>query len=577
MRILFCVLAIWPCGLVLGQQAFLTPFEKSGGKQTATYTEVIGWYQTLARAYPEVEIRTMGLTDSGFPLHLVTLSADREFDYTKVRNSGKAVLLINNGIHPGEPDGIEASMLLLRELLTNPANKPLWKNTVVALVPVYNIGGMLNRNSTTRVNQSGPEAYGFRGNAQNLDLNRDFIKADSRNAMAFYEIFQLVQPDLFIDTHTSNGADYQYAITHLATQPHKLGGALGRYLQTEFIPALEKGMLALQEEVIPYVNVFGGTPDQGYAGFMDTPRYSTGYGTLFHTTGLMIETHMLKPFDRRVQATKYFLTTCMAILQQDGTRLRAMKSAAEVAPIGKAHPIEWKIDRSVYERLFFKGYEGVTIKSAVTGLDRLYYDHAKPFAKEITYYNQFVPKTEVIVPKAYVIPQGWHRVIERLQANGVAMQPLERDTVLRGERYRIEKFTTTSSPVEGHYPHANVEINSQEAHAAFRKGDWYIPVSQKAWRYLVEVLEPQATDSFFNWNFFDTILQQKEGFSSYVFEDLAAELLRKDDVLRAAFEAEKKQNPGFAQNAYAQLDFIYKRSPYYEEAHMGYPVFRIKP
>jgi hypothetical protein len=572
---LFCLLLT--CSLY-AQSSYPTVFETSGGTQTATYAQIIAWYEQVAVAYPQVQMREMGLTDSGLPLHLVVLAADGDFDLEKARKKGRNILLINNGIHPGEPDGIEASMLLLRDLLTNKSKKGLWENTVVAIVPVYNIGGAINRNTGTRVNQAGPESYGFRGNAQNYDLNRDFIKADTRNAWAFYEIFHLVQPDLFIDTHTSNGADYQYAITHLATQPDKLGGKLGQYLQHEFLPALEKAMAQRKEEVIPYVNAFSTTPDQGYSGFLDNPHYSTGYTTLFHTLGLMIETHMLKPFDRRVRATQHFLEVSLEILARDGKLLRGWRQKAGVeAPIGNRHPVEWKHDRSVATPLLFKGYEASQIKSEVSGLSRLYYDRSKPFTREITYYNKFVPKTEVVVPQAYIIPQGWHRVIERLKANGIQMHSLNTDTVMRVEAYRIEKYATSNSPVEGHYPHSNVEITRTVKEVFFRKGDMWVPVGQAGWRYLVEVLEPQATDSFFNWNFFDTVLQQKEGFSAYVFEDLATQLLEKDTELKNALEMERKNNPGFSQNPYAQLDFIYKRSPYYEPAHLAYPVYRLLP
>ena len=76
------------------------------------------------------------------------------------------------------------------------------------------------------------------------------------------------------------------------------------------------------------------------------------------------------------------------------------------------------------------------------------------------------------------------------------------------------------------------------------------------------------------WNFFDAILQQKEGYSDYRWEDLAAEVLRKDPVLRAKLEEKKAGDPKFAANGPAQLDFIYKNSPYYEPGHNRYPVYR---
>jgi len=272
---------------------FTTLFEKSGGTETSEYKEVISFYKHLDRIYPEVHIQEIGMTDSGKPLHLVTLNPDQEFDFEKIRNA-KRILLINNGIHPGESDGIDATMLLFRDIAQGKVKAP--KNTVLATIPIYNIGGALNRNTGTRTNQNGPKEYGFRGNARNFDLNRDFIKNDTRNAKAFAKVFHLVQPDVFIDNHVSNGADYQYTLTHLFTQHNKLGGELGNYLQFQMQPQLETMLASKKWDITPYVNVWGTTPEKGWTQFLDSPRYSTGYTTLWNTLGMMVETHMLKPY-----------------------------------------------------------------------------------------------------------------------------------------------------------------------------------------------------------------------------------------------------------------------------------------
>ncbi len=174
-------------------------------------------------------------------------------------------MLILNGIHPGEPDGIDASMMFLKDILINRDKNPEYNNLLLSIIPIYNIGGALNRNSTSRVKQVGPESYGFRGNAQNYDLNRDFIKMDTKNSFAFVEIFQLIKPDVFIDTHVSNGADYQYNLIHLSTQHNKLPQDLDDYLIEEMIPDMEERMTNLKNEPIPYVNVFNKTPDEGFS------------------------------------------------------------------------------------------------------------------------------------------------------------------------------------------------------------------------------------------------------------------------------------------------------------------------
>ncbi|TRX61345.1 hypothetical protein FNH22_04625 [Fulvivirga sp. M361] len=560
-----------------GQQSLETVFETSSGKATATYDEVIAYYRHLTDQSPFIQMKEMGMTDSGLPLHLVILDLEKEFDFEKSFEKGKAIILVNNGIHPGEPDGIEASMMLMRDYAMNKEKHSLIENTILAIVPVYNIGGALNRNSVTRVNQNGPEEYGFRGNARNYDLNRDFIKADTRNTLAFYDIFHHVNPDIFIDTHVSNGADYQYNITHLATQYCKMGGAMGTYIENEFTPKLESIIKDKGNEIVPYVNVFNTAPDkEGFSQFLDNPRYSTGYTTLFHTLGFMIETHMLKPFDRRVQATYDFLETILELAQSDGRKIRALKAEqGERFQAGDTVALSWRLSKGQYKEIAFKGYVGEMIDSKVTGKSRLLYGRNRPFTATIPYYNYFTPNRETVIPKAYIVPQGWHNVIDRLLANRVVFHRVKGDTSIVVEGYSIEKYNSTARPYEGHFSHKNVGLKVFNDTLTFRAGDYIFPTGQFAGRYLVETLEPEATDSFFSWNFFDTILQQKEGFSPYVFEEVAWHLLKNDAELKQAFEAKKKINSEFAENWYAQLDFIYKHSEYYEKAHLTYPVYRL--
>lgn len=277
-------------------QPYQTVFESSHGSETPTYPQIIQWWSALSKNAPNIQMKVMGMTDAGMPLHLVTISGDKEFGYNQNHKKGKVVILINNGIHPGEPDGIDASMLLARDIVTHKLTLP--SNIVLAIIPVYNIGGCLDRSSDYRVDQNGPDEFGFRGNSQNLDLNRDFIKCDSREAISFAEIFHLVDPDIFVDNHVSNGADYQHVMTLIATQHDKLGGAMGTYLNEVFEPALYASMKLKGLDLIPYVNAFGDKPENGWPQFMDWPRYGSGYAALWSTFSFIPESHMLKPYDQ---------------------------------------------------------------------------------------------------------------------------------------------------------------------------------------------------------------------------------------------------------------------------------------
>ncbi|WGK63840.1 M14 family metallopeptidase [Croceiramulus getboli] len=587
MRILFLLLILVSLSACSGSDKtpedfdFTTTFEKSDGQQTATYEEIIQFYEDLDEAYTSIKTYTVGRTDSGLPLHLITFNPNRTFDSEFADKLEVTRILINNGIHPGEPDGIDATMMLFRDLAngTIPAPNKVW----ISAIAVYNIGGALNRNTNSRTNQNGPEAYGFRGNARNYDLNRDFIKADTKNARAFAEIYHMIDPDIFIDNHVSNGADYQYTLTHLFSQHNKLGGELGDYLHTVFQPALEADLQRKDWDITPYVNVFNRTPESGFSQFMDYPRYSTGYTSLWNTLGLMVETHMLKPYPKRVAGTYELMKSAITVAELQGTEIRQKRKMTDSVflPAGRQgakanyYPTQFAIDSSQTTILQFKGYEGEYLTSPITGQQRLKYDRTKPFTKPINYYNFFKVTDSVLIPKAYVIPQGWWQVLQRLSDNEIEMDRISKDTILTLEVSRIVDYKTRNRAYEGHFAHYATRVERHLESVALRAGDRIVYTDQPGIRYLLETLEPEAMDSFFNWNFFDTILQQKEGYSPYVWEDLALEFLEQNPKIKQEFERKKDQDAAFSGNLYAQLDWIHKKSPYYEQAHLRYPVFRM--
>lgn len=550
-----------------------TFFEKGNGNQTGTYQETIAYYRLLANDFPTIEMQKMGLTDSGEPLHIVIFNPDKQFDFEKIKKN-KAVILLNNGIHAGEPDGIDASMQLLRDLALGKIKAP--KNTVIVCIPVYNIGGALNRNSTTRTNQDGPEIYGFRGNARNYDLNRDFIKSDTRNTKSFVEIFHKINPDIFIDNHVSNGADYQYKLTYIMTQHNKLGTVLGNFLNTEMMPTLILDLQKKGIETTPYVNAFADTPDKGFAQFFESPRYATGYTSLFNTIGFVVETHMLKKYAERVKVTYEYIRAAIDFTDTNYSKIKQLrlKNEEQYKP-QKSYTIKWKIDSTKAIPFSFLGYEGSYKKSDVTTGNRLFYDRTKPFKKDVSFHKEYKSAKEIIIPTAYVIPKGFWPVIDLLKSNGIQMEEIQKDTLIEVESYKIADYKTTNSAYEGHYSHSNTTTKSQIMKVAFAKGDYIIKTSQKGIKYLLETLEPEAIDSFFNWNFFDTILQQKEGYSEYVFEDTASQILKENPKLKVELEQKKQTNINFAKSPRAQLDWVYKHSVYYENAHLQYPVYRI--
>ena len=555
-------------------QQITTRFEKSKGTQTPTYAEIVEWWQNLDNVSGKVKMLTMGMTDAGYPLHLIVVSNNGDYNFNNIHKNNKRVILINNGIHPGEPDGVDASMLLVRDIVINKYKIP--DNIVLAFIPIYNIGGCLNRSANYRVDQNGPEEFGFRGNSQNLDLNRDFIKCDSRDARAFTEIFHLTDPDVFVDNHVSNGADYQHVMTLLTTQHNKLGGVMGEYLRTRFEPGVYSSMKEKGLDLVPYVNSFGDTPENGWPEYWDSPRYASGYAALWHTFSFVPETHMLKPYDQRVKATYALMQSFIEFTAANSAEIKKLRDQTKLNVRTQTEfPLSWTLDRSQFKEVLYKGFESGRKPSDISGLPRLYYDRTKPFEKQIKIFNHYTVKNSVKKPVAYIIPQGWWKVIDLLKLNKVEMRQLKKDTVVNVEAYKIDEYKTLPRQYEMHHLNTDVKVSASRQQIQFRKGDWYIPLNQVANRFVVETLEPHAEDSYFAWNYFDTILGQKEGYSAYAFEDIAAEYLKTNPALRTKLEEKRNSDTAFAKDGRAQLNFVYQQSQWYEPVHMRYPVYRV--
>ncbi len=555
-------------------QNITTKFEQSGGKESPTYPEIIDWWQKLDQQSGKVKLLTMGPTDAGFPLHLAVVANNGDFNFDNIRKNNKRIILINNGIHPGEPDGIDACMLLARDIAMNKIKIP--DHIVLAIIPVYNIGGCLNRSVNYRIDQNGPVEKGFRGNSQNLDLNRDFIKCDSKDARSFTEIFHMVDPDVFVDNHVSDGADYQHVMTLICTQHNKLGGEMGDFMYRNFEPGIYAGMKEKGYDLIPYVNAFGDSPDKGWPEFMEGPRYGSGYAALWNTFSFVPESHMLKPYDQRVKATYELMKCFIDFTEKNSSIIKQLRDKTkELMKSQSEFPVSWTLDRSQSSKRIYKGFESGRKPSDVSGLPRLYYDRSKPYEKEIPFFNFYTPKNFITKPKAYIIPQGWWKVTDLLKLNKVDMQPLKKDTTIEVEVYYIDDYKTSPRQYEMHHLNSEVKIRTVLQKTNFRKGDYLIRMNQSANRFIIETLEPQAEDSYFAWNFFDAILGQKEGYSGYSFEDIAAKYLQTNPDLKNKLEQKRLSDTAFAKSAGAQLNYVFQNSPYFEPVNLRYPVYRV--
>lgn len=576
LRWLLCMLPV----ALFAQSGPQTPFEKGNGNQTATYEEAIAFYQGLADASAKVELQTFeNGTDIGLPMHLVVVSGDGMFHPKQVRAKGRQILLVLNGIHPGESCGIDASMQLARDLVYEPSLAPLLEHFTVLFIPVYNVGGSLNRSCCSRANQVGPEMHGFRGNARNLDLNRDFIKQDSRNARTFAKIFADWMPDLFLDTHTTDGADYPYVMTWIPTHKDKLNPELAQYMQTTLASDLTKSMDEAGLPLGPYVDMlkWSNPPDSGLSAFMDSPRYSSGYASLYQTLAITMEAHMLKPYDQRVKATYAFMLNFLKIINRDRKIVQRIQDAArKAAPAQTEYVVRWKMDMEHPSTLKFRGYQASYRQSSVTGMPVLSYDRGNSYEKDIPYYQTYLPDVTVTKPEAYILPQAWSEVVDRMKNAGVEVKTLKQDVEVEVGAYYIADYETNASAYEGHYNHYRTEVRKENQKIQYRAGDFVIFTNQASNRYIVETMEPQATDSWFNWNYFDGILMRKEWFSPYLFDATAEKLLAEHPEWKAELEKAKAESEEMRNSDYMQYDFIYRKTQGFEKTFMRYPVGRLE-
>ena len=546
------------------------------GDTTATGEQAIARYVELDRQHNGARLITFGADDDGSPLHLFVIADGSGFTPDSIRAAGKNILWITNGIHPGEPDGVDASLLLAQTLLESDQLMGLVTHTAVCIVPMYNVSGAKRRGSFSRANQDGPVAYGFRGNARNLDLNRDFIKADAQNTRSMHRGLKEWDPDVYFETHVSDGADHQYVMELLTTQKDKLDGGMSAYMTGTLVPRLYEWMDSRKLLMCPYFETLRETPEEGLVGFYDSPRYSTGYNGLFDRIGILAESHMLKPYADRVNATFHLMLATLAAMNEHPDELRKARAAAKANTASMDElGLNWTLDTAHVEPLPWKGWSVEHRPSEVSGLPRLYYDHTRPTNGTVPWKDRYVPSVIKRKPLAYVIPHAWRALGLALEEQGVKLEWLKAGQRFSVEQDSIATFRTGPQPYEGHYLHREVRAVPKRGLFVAQEGDVLIRTGQVTDRLIMETLEPEGEDSYFAWGFFDSALQQKEWFSDYVFEDIAAELLRKDPALKAALEAERAADPEFAKDAWSQLYFVYQRSPYFEPSFRKYPVLRV--
>ncbi|HSG67702.1 MAG TPA: M14 family metallopeptidase [Bacteroidales bacterium] len=558
--------------------SWITRFETSDGLQTATYTEVIDYCKRLAEASPQVKYEVMGKSAGGYDIPLVVINKTGLSDPQDVRASGDVIMLVEAGIHPGEAEGTDALLMLMRDIAITGEKKRLLDNITFLFIPVFNADGLNRFGPYHRINQNGPEEMGWRVNAQNLNLNRDFLKADTPEMHAWLKMFNSWLPDFFVDCHASDGADYQYVITYLMETFGNMEPALSRWQEKEFLPWVQGNMDASGHLMFPYVSFRRWhDPQSGLRSGVAPPRLSQGYTAIQNRPGLLIETHMLKPHKERTEATYAVIDFAAQFINMNARKLKVMIAFADETTASpsfrdRPFPVSWKRDDSDSIMIEFKGVEYEVVESDLTGGHWHRYHGDKPTTYHLPWYKKSVPDIKVDLPEAYIIPPEWYEVIYRMALHGIEINYLREDVPIWVEQYRFEDPRWSRGPAEGRFSPTSIKYQAFRDTVVFRKGSAVIDMNQRTARVIANILEPDAPDSYLSWGFFNAIFEQKEYSETYVMEGIAREMLENDPGLREAFEQKKAEDPEFGKSQWGMLNWFYSQTPWWDEKKNLYPI-----
>ncbi|HVG29909.1 MAG TPA: M14 family metallopeptidase [Pyrinomonadaceae bacterium] len=558
-----------------------TRAEQTEYRETPTYAETLDFVRRLERASRVVRVTEFGKTGEGRALPLVVAAKGGAFTPAAARAAGKLVMLVQANIHAGETDGLDAGLALLRDMAITKSRESLLDHVTLLFIPVYNVDGFERRSPYNRINQNGPAEMGWRGTATNLNLNRDYMKADAPETRAWLRLWNEWSPDLFVDCHVTDGADFRYNITYQYEQHQNVPAPLLGWMKSAFdsrvVPAAERpgNLLA------PYITLRDSRdPAKGIEGFIETPRYSTGYTPVRNRPGLLIETHMLKDYRTRVRGTYDLVAAVLSELNRDPAGLRRVLRETDeaVAAEGRTYDTARRVPLRLEftdktEPFKFKGVEFRVERSDVSGGDRIVYGD-KPVDLTVPYFNDARVTASVAPPLYYVVPPQWADVISVLAAHGLRLKRLAAPATLDVESYRFSDVRWSPAPFEGRNTVTQKNTTVRERRL-YPEGSVVVPVAQPAARVAVHLLEPDSPDSFVSWGFFNPIFEQKEYGESYVLEKLAREMMAKDENLRREFERRVANDPQFAKSQRARLSFFYDRSPYADARLNLYPVGRV--
>lgn len=559
---------------------WITKFESSNFLQTADYDETIDYFKQIDDSSEFAKLIDFGVSPQGRNLFCLIVSKEKFFTADEAKKSSLPILFVLNGIHSGEIEGKDASMILLREILITKEKKDYLDKAIMMIVPIFSVDGHERKSPYNRINQNGPTEMGWRVTAQNFNLNRDWMKADAPEMKAMLKLLSDWTPDFFIDNHTTNGADYQYTFSHGLEKFSNIDEQLGAIVKNNFIPYLttyieERGFL-----VAPYIYFRGDGPQSGMLDWAAQPRFSTGYMALQNRIALLVETHMLKPYKERVFATLYGIEASLNFISDKKINLKKLNADADERSSNLFKdknyflPLSFK-PNDKFENYLFKGFKEIIDTSEISGAVRTTYTNEK-VEFNIPFYNQPEIGEKVTLPEAYLIPKEYSFIIERLKLHGVKYEELKTPKKMHVTKYKFEKVKLNASSYEGRQNVQSFELKEIKSEQEIPAGTYRVSMNQRTARVIANALEPKGPDSYLQWGFMNQIFEQKEYFEFYVMEKIAAEMLAEDPQLKKEFEEKLQTDEKFRKSSYQRLNFFYQRSPYFDKSLNVYPIMRVE-
>lgn len=566
-----------------GNRSMLTTIaEQSGYQHTGRYEEVERLCAAFQQTWPgQVRCFEFGKTPEGRRMLALVASGDGTLDAASARTRQRPVVLMQGGIHSGEIDGKDAGFLALREMLEGRAAKGALDRATFVFVPVFSVDGHERFGRWNRPNQVGPEEMGWRTTAQNLNLNRDYAKADAPEMQAMLQLLNEWDPMLYVDLHVTDGAEFEHDIAYNVA-PTLAGDA-----------ELMRNGVALRDELMRKVAAQGSLPLPFYPSFLrdDDPqsgfaiavgpiRFSQEYWAIRNRLGVLVETHSWKDYPTRVRITRNSIIAMMELAAANGNDwLKAARAAdARAAQIGGASATLVFGNTEHTTMIDFRGYEYTREPSAISGALMTRYNNKRPQIWRIPLKDQVQPTITVVAPKGgYIVPAayaGW--MLKKLSLHGIELRQLDGAvTKAPVQAFRATKATSSPNTFENRTP-LTVEGDWKNEQRDIPAGSLFVPIAQPKAHLVLALLEPKGPDSYLSWGYFNASFERKEYMEAYVAEAVAAEMLKKDPAVKKEFERKLAQEPAFAQSPAARLDFFYQRSPSWDEQFNLYPVYRVE-